>query len=306
MDDIDMTDMRKIDLNLLHALHILLQESNVSKAAIRLHLTQPTVSGMLARLRVIFKDPLFVRTSHGLQATSRALSLQEPLAQILGDIETLTQASRFDPSESSKTFSLSSNDYMQYVLLIPAIQSMQKLGPNIRFAVRPAEISSLYEKLVADEIDIAATIPEFSNNKLREQVLYREEYVAVVRKGHPAASGRLTLNRFLKMEHAIVSPTGGQFIGPTDFALAQLRKRRSVTVSVSSFFALIELVSQGDHIALLPRRLAEKFTDRLQVFKPPLPVPGFDVILAWHPKTDSDPARRWLVQSLKKFVRQSM
>jgi DNA-binding transcriptional LysR family regulator len=178
---------------------------------------------------------------------------------------------------------------MQYVLLTPAIRTLQGLAPNMRFAVKPAEISSLYEKLVADEIDLAVTIPEFSNAKLREQFLYREDYVAVVRKGHPAGKKRLTLNRFLELEHAIVSPTDGQFIGPTDIALAQKRKRRKVTVSVSSFFALIELVAEGDHIALLPRRLAEKFSD-----------------LVWHPKTDSDPARRWLVERLETFVNQTM
>jgi DNA-binding transcriptional LysR family regulator len=306
IDDIDMSDIRNIDLNLLFVLHVLLQENNVSKAAIRLHLTQPTVSGMLARLRELFKDPLFVRKSHGLQATSRGLSLREPLAQILGEIEALTQTSPFDPAVSTKTFSLSSNDYMQYVLLTPAIRALQKSVPYMRFAVRPPEISSLYEKLVADEIDMAVTIPEFSDARLREQVLYREEYVAVIRKGHPAGKTRLTLKRFLELEHAIVSPTGGQFIGPTDLVLAQQKKRRNVTVSVSSFFALIELVALGEHIALLPRRLAEKFSDRLQLLKPPLSVPGFDVILAWHPKTDSDPARRWLVESLETFVTKTM
>jgi DNA-binding transcriptional LysR family regulator len=239
-----------------------------------------------------------------LKATSRGLSLQAPLGRILGDIDSLIQTAPFDPAASTKTFALSSNDYMQYVVLSPAIHALQDEAPNMRFAVRPAEIASLYAKLVEDEIDLAVTIPEFSNAKLREQLLYREEYVGVVRKGHPAGNKRLTLKRFLDMEHAIVSPTGGQFIGPTDLALAQQGKHRNVTVSVSSFFALIELVVVGDHIALLPRRLAEKFSDRLQLIKPPLSVPGFDVVLVWHPKTDSDPARRWLVESLKAFVSQ--
>lgn len=301
-----MVDIRNLDLNLLYVLHVLLQESNVSKAALRLHLTQPTVSGMLARLRTIFEDPLFVRTSHGLHPTSQALSLKEPLSRILGDIDMLIQTAPFNPATNTATFALSTNDYMQYVFLAPAINALQNAAPNMRFAILPAEISSLYEKLVQGDIDLAVTIPEFSSTKLREQVVYSESYVAVFRKGHPLANKPLTLKRFLEMEHVIVSPTGGQFIGPTDIALAELDKRRKVTVSVSSFFALIELVTLGDYTALLPLRLARKFQDRLHLIRPPLDVPGFDVILAWHPRTDSDPVRRWLVDSLTAFARENM
>lgn len=301
-----MADIRNVDLNLLYVLQVLLQECSVSKAATRLHLTQPTVSGMLARLRSVFNDPLFVRTSHGLNPTSQALGLKEPLNRILGDIDFLIQSAPFDPATNTKTFALSTNDYMQYVFLAPAIRALQKAAPNMRFAVLPAEISSLHEKLVQGDIDLAVTIPEFSNPRLREQIIYRENYVAVVRKGHPLGRKRLTEKRFLDMEHVIVSPTRGQFTGPTDVALAESGKRRNVTVSVSSFFALIELVTLGDYIALLPQRLAEKFIDRLQLFKPPVDVPGFDVILAWHPITDSDPVRRWLVDSLTAFAQENM
>jgi DNA-binding transcriptional LysR family regulator len=159
---------------------------------------------------------------------------------------------------------------------------------------------------VRGDIDLAVTMPEFSNPRLREQLLYREDYAAAVRKDHPLGNTRLTLKRCLSMEHAIVSPTGSQFIGPTDMALAESGKRRNVSVSVSSFFALIELLTLGDHMALLPQRLAEKFSDRLRVIKPPLDVPGFDVILAWHPKTGSDPVRRWLVDSLTAFAHTKM
>jgi DNA-binding transcriptional LysR family regulator len=301
-----MVDIRKIDLNLLYVLQVLLQECSVSKAALRLHLTQPTVSGMLARLRDVFHDPLFVRTSHGLNPTSQALSLKEPLSHLLGEIDSLVQTAPFDPATNAKTLALSTNDYLQYVLVTPAICALRSTAPNMRFAVLPAEISSLYEKLVQGDIDLAVTIPEFSSPKLRQRVLYREDYVAVVRKGHPLGGRRLTLKRFLDLEHAIVSPTGGEFIGPTDVALAQQKKRRNVTVSVSSFFALIELVTLSDHIALLPLRLAQKFTDRLQLIRPPLSVPGFEVILAWHPRTDSDPVRRWLVDKLAAFADANM
>lgn len=269
-----------------------------------MHLTQPTVSGMLARLREAFNDPLFIRTSHGLEPTTQALALRSDLERILQDIEMLIQAAPFDPATSTARINLSTNDYMQYVFLAPAVRMLKTVAPNMQFALVQPEIGTLYDKLVNGDIDLAITIPEFSDVKLREQPLYEERYVAVVRKGHQFADKNLTLKRFVELDHGIVSPTDGQFIGPTDIALSKMGKQRQVSVSTSSFFTLIEMVASSDLIALLPYRLAAKFTDRLILKTPPLEVPGFDVILAWHQRSDSDPVRAWLTKMLMQFGEQ--
>ncbi|MEQ9463839.1 MAG: LysR family transcriptional regulator [Haliea sp.] len=297
-----MIDIRSVDLNLLYVLQVLLEERSVSRTAVRLHLTQPTVSGMLARLRSTFNDPLFVRSSHGLRPTRQAIALGGDLEKIIRDIEALMQPAGFDPRLSTVRFRLSTNDYMQYVFLSPAIRALQSEAPDMQFALMRPEVTGLYDKLVSGDIDLAVTIPEFSDVKLREQLVYSERYVAVVRKNHPALGRKLTLARFLELDHCMVSPADGQFHGPTDLALAQMNKRRRVTVSTSSFFTLIELVSNSDHIAMLPKRLADKFADRLEQMLPPVPVPGFDVILAWHQRSDKDPVRRWLVERLSGFA----
>jgi DNA-binding transcriptional LysR family regulator len=93
-----MYDIKKIDLNLLVVLDALLDECNVTRAAARLGYTQPTISGMLARLRDLFRDPLFVRTQRGLLATPRAQALAVPLKQLLADSQRLVARGVFDPA----------------------------------------------------------------------------------------------------------------------------------------------------------------------------------------------------------------
>ena len=112
-----MADIRSIDLNLLVVLDSLLDERSVTRAAARLGYTQSTTSGMLARLRDVFADPLFVRAQRGLLPTPRAQSLAVPLKQLLADGRRLITREVFDPATAEVTFSVSANDYMQHTLL---------------------------------------------------------------------------------------------------------------------------------------------------------------------------------------------
>ena len=117
-----MYDIKKIDLNLLVVLDALLDERNVTRAAARLGYTQPTISGMLARLRDLLGDPLFVRAQRGLLATPRAQALAVPLKQLLADSQRLVARGLFDPASAEATFSISSNDYIQHALLVPFVR----------------------------------------------------------------------------------------------------------------------------------------------------------------------------------------
>jgi DNA-binding transcriptional LysR family regulator len=112
-----MTDIRNVDLNLLVAFDALYDARNVTRAADRLALTQPTVSGMLARLRDLFSDPLFVRTQHGVIPTPIADDLAEPIKALLTEIEVLITPVEFDPASATMTISISANDYMQHSLI---------------------------------------------------------------------------------------------------------------------------------------------------------------------------------------------
>ncbi len=279
---------------MLVAFNALYDVRNVTRAAERLALTQPTVSGMLTRLRDLFGDPLFVRTQHGVLPTPRADDLAEPIKVLLSNVEALVAPTEFDPASAAMTVSISANDYMQHSLIVPLIRSLRKKAPGIRLALLPAYITGLADKLARGTIDLAVTIPEFASPDLLRSLLYTERYVCVARKGHPLNGKKLSLEDYCRFDHVIVSPTGGSFEGPADQALADLGASRRVSVSLPSFHVLLETIRTDDFLALVPERLLYGKTAGLKLFEPPITVPDFDVIASWHHRVDKDPAQRWL------------
>ena len=289
-----MADIRNLDLNLLRALSVLLTERNASRAANILHVTQPTVSGMLVRLREIFDDPLFVRTSHGLLPTPRAEELEPAVRNLIRDAELLVRPEVFDPETSEATTIVSVNDYMQSVLMMPLLSDLRKTAPRMRLGIRNLEVAELSPLLMQGAIDMAVSIPAFVDDTLCSELLYREEYVAVVRDTHPIRSSRVSLTRFLSFDHVLVSPADGSFTGPADEVLKGLGESRRVAVSVPSFHVLTEVLKEDDFIAFMPQRLFARHSGGLRAIRSPIDVPGFDVIVAWHRRTGNDPAHAWL------------
>src|SRR5262245_52770636 len=142
-----MTDIRSLDLNLLKALDALLDECNVTRAAARLALTQPAVSGMLTRLRERFGDPLFVRSQRGIIPTPRALGLAGPVKRLIGDVEALLRPAAFDPATARMTVSLAATDYALKALVVPFLARLRERAPGVKVSVRPVDndrISGLF------------------------------------------------------------------------------------------------------------------------------------------------------------------
>ncbi|WP_447845053.1 LysR substrate-binding domain-containing protein [Pseudomonas aeruginosa] len=129
--------------------------------------------------------------------------------------------------------------------------------------------------------------------------LFEERYVCVLREDHPAVQGRkrLTVNQLCALDHVLVSYTGGGFRGVTDDSLEKLGKQRQVTLSVKCFLILPDILRASDMVAILPSRLVAGMSG-LAVFTPPIDVPGFTKVAAWHERTHRDPAQRWLRELL--------
>ena len=289
-----MANIRKVDINLLVAFDALYDLKHVSRAAERLSLTQPTVSGMLNRLRDIFNDPLFVRTQYGVLPTPKADSLSEDVKTALAHIENLLKPGDFDPQASELSVSISANDYMKQALLVPFISALQKKAPNMSVAVLPASPKGMSRELALSSVDVAITIPEFTDENLRSTLLYTERYVCIARKNHPLSGSKLSLKQFCSFGHCIVSPTGGSFSGPTDKALEKLGYSRRVAVSTPSFHVLLDVVRNSDFLALIPELLVKDKLEELKLFQNPVVIPDFDVIACWHPRLDADHAHRWI------------
>jgi DNA-binding transcriptional LysR family regulator len=287
-------------------LDALLEERSVTRAAARLALTQPTVSGMLARLRTLFKDPLFVRTQRGLMPTPRAQALTPSLKQWLADASMLVAGQSFEPSTAVMTTALAANDYFQSALVVPFLERLRRGAPNMRVAVRPSQTDRVGEMLANGELDLSIVASsENTSFDLPSRLLYNDRYICAVRKGHPLKSGKkVTLDQFCGYPHVLVSPTEGRFVGPTDHALAKLSRTRSVALSISGFLILPDILQTDDLIAVVPERALAGRMSGLRTFMPPVDIPSFSVIALWHPRLNADPAHRWIRDLLATVARE--
>jgi DNA-binding transcriptional LysR family regulator len=226
------------------------------------------------------------------------------LKQLLADSQRLVSRDAFDPANAETTFIVSSNDYMQHALLVPFVKVLRSEATQVKLAIAPPIIEGLGDALARGRIDLAITIPEFAMSDLPSRLLYRERYVVAVRPQHPLARrATMTVERLCNYDHVLVSPTGGSFEGPADQALARLRLRRNVRYSVPSFLLVPEILKADNLVALIPSRLVHKNDKRLVVLKPPVEVPGFDVIAVWHPRVDKDMGHRWLRRRLAETAK---
>lgn len=287
-------DIRALDLNLLKALDALLDERSVTRAADRLSLTQPAVSGMLNRLRESFDDALFVRAQRGIVPTLRAEQLAIPVKQLLADIESMLRPQAFNPLTACMTVKVASTDYALRAVVVPFLNALRKQAPNVRVSIQPVDGQELVAQLDRGDIDLVLITPENMTPGLHAVPLFDEDYVCAMRTDHPdAVQGRLSLDRFCALDHVLVSPAGGGFHGVTDDALERLGRTRRVTVSVTSFLVVPEMLLASDLMAVVPRRLAAGNAG-LALLEPPVEIPGFRKTLAWHERTHRDEGHRWV------------
>ena len=292
-----MRNIMHLDLNLLVTLEALLAERNVTRAARRLHLSQPSVSIRLNKLRCLFDDPLLLPGPRGMLPTARALELLEPLRDALASMSRILDASvDFDPAKARVTWHIASADYAEHAILLPVLTKVRKLAPLAQVAVHPLAPQHVAKMAEMGVIDLAIITAEGAPTTLRQRVLLKERYVLAARKGHPALNEPITVAKFCDLDYVIVSPEGGGFTGPTDAVLAVQGKKRRIAVSVPHFLFVPELLRQSDLVAMLPSRMLSSRAYGLQVIEAPISVPSYDMLMVWHERSHLDPAHRWLRQ----------
>ena len=295
-----MKSLQTLDLNLLKAFSVLMEEHNVSKAAEHLAITQPAMSGVLARLRDSFDDPLFVRVQRGVVPTNRALELAPQVKKVLNEVEQLLQPPQFDPTKAELTVRIACTDYAMRAVIVPFLRLLKIQAPKIKVAVLAINESIVQNQLEQRQIDFALVTTDFQAPDIHAQNLYDERYICAVRHNHPIAQQtELTLEQFCQLEQALISYHGCSFSGVTDKALQAMGLQRNVSLSVQNFIILPELLEQSDLLAVVPERLITHL-DNLKRFKPPLKIQGFTKTLIWHERTHKDPAYRWIRELIEK------
>jgi DNA-binding transcriptional LysR family regulator len=304
--------LRQLSFNLLRVLEILLEEQNVTAAAIRLNLSQSAVSKHLARLREIFDDQLFDRTAQGLKPTPRAKELAPPLRQILQQMEQITRPAAFDPSLSRRRFSI---DVLEtaYSLTFPLFMpGLLKQASNIRINTQTWSKDSL-DKLLGCELDLAIACREWDERSplhmqyLPQELSYveliQDHPVCLVREGHPATTEEWHLDTFLKYRHLQVT-FGGMSRWLLDDVLNMANKSRDVAVDMPDFHSAMSLCEQSDLILCVPSKHAAKMAKHFKLKTLSVPVemaPGVYLLL-WNKHFDKDTGHQWIRDLIVKSV----
>ena len=295
-----------LDLNLLVQLDALLAESHVTRAAQRAGLTQSAMSRALARLRELLGDPILVRTGRGMLLTARARALAAPLARALGELQAVVlERPTFDPATSTRTFTMAASDLAE-ALLLPALhERLAREAPFVDLAaVRVGKDPG--PVLEDDAVDVAVDPRRgASSPSIVWRALFHEDFLCVLRRGHPVLRrrGGLTLERFLALPQVLVAP-GGSPGSLLDDALARLGQRRRIAVRVSSFLVAPLVVAGSDLVATLPARLARRMARSLPLVLRPSPVElaGFDLQMAWHERFRHDMGHAWFRRVLAEVA----
>ncbi|MFM0592546.1 MULTISPECIES: LysR family transcriptional regulator [Paraburkholderia] len=299
---IAVVNLRRLDLNLLVTLDVLLSEHNVTRAAERLNFSQPSVSVHLAKLRDLFGDPLLLPGPRGMRPTARAEALREPLREALEALErAVAPASPFDPAEATHSWRIAATDYAESTIILPTLATLRAAAPGTRLAIVEAVPPRLMRQAEQGEIDLGFHTSEGAPDGLRRRVLFAERYVLVGRAGHPRLKRRPTLAQFCKLEQVIVSPDGGGFFGVTDESLAKIGLTRRVVLSVPHFLFMVSALASTDLVGMVPARLVRE-NSALRMVEPPVEVPGYEMAMLWHERVHRDPAHRWLRDTIAASV----
>ncbi|HWL84651.1 MAG TPA: LysR family transcriptional regulator, partial [Polyangiaceae bacterium] len=278
-----------MSLDLAPLLAAILSERSVTRAAERVGMSQSAMSHALAKLRRALRDPLLVRTSRGSALTPRAESIAEPLARTLAELERLLLRVEAEPARLERRFVLAAPDYVAWVLLPDLFAAVSREAPAVDLDLRPLEPRRISQQLESGEVDVAIGGAHDATPDLVQRSLFRESFVCVVRKGHPAARGRFTLAEYLALGHALVALRPG-VPGVVDLALERLGHRRRVAVRVPYFLLAPALVAKSDLVLTLPKHVAERMskTHPLEILKAPLDLSATEILATWHTRFTAD------------------
>lgn len=295
----------KLDANLVLALHALLEERSVSRAAQRTGVRQPAMSHALKRLRERFDDPLLVRGGgRRMQLTPRAQELIDLAAQGVAAVaRVFAPPAQFEPARAQRRFRIAATDAMDMLLLPPLLALLQREAPGIDLEL-PAARADVDAALEEGRIDLALGRFRDAGIGLRRRRLYLEHLVCVVRADHPRVPDALDAELYAALDHALVSPRGTRE-GVVDEALAARGLRRRVAVVLPSFIAAVAIVADSDLVLTVPSCIAHHLRPRLQVRMLPLPLelPEYEVLQLWHERDHHDPGHRWLRGAVARALR---
>jgi DNA-binding transcriptional LysR family regulator len=298
--------LNKIDLQLLAHLEALIDERHVTRAADRMGIGQPAMSGILARLRTIVGDPLLVRSSQGMVPTPRAL---EVVAQVRSGVELIRSAlaapTAFDPGTAVRDFRVLATDSLALLLLPPLLAYFETHAPGIRIGFRPADMRMTREALEGDQADLVISYLPEPPTGLHASVLFPQPLCTIASDSHPDIQGSLSLAQFVAWPHVVFGAGATPFSSiesDIDRALRARKLQRTVGTRVPNALLVPSVVAATQMLATVSERVARRFASMtpIQLLTPPLQLPLPEILMVWHERTHRDAGQRWLRSVIRR------
>ena len=306
----NMPNFRTLDLNLLRVFDEVMAERNLTRAARNLSLTQPAVSNALRRLRETLGDELVQRSGQGMAPTPRAVAIWPAVREALRQLQASLIPNEFVPAEATLTFVLAMADATAASLIPGLNDTLEQEAPGIALRVIPLTTRDPRQLLDDESCDLAvgyfpSVVPDLTAKAQSGETmpflfqrLYDDEYVCVMRKDNPLASGPFTLSRYCSARHMLVSFSGRPY-GFVDESLAALGRERRVVLTVNQFFTAGRVVANSNLLTVLPRHFVQVTGIADQLAQRPLPfkVSPVHVDALWHRRSHQRSAHVWLRQA---------
>lgn len=289
-----------IDLNLIRVFVAIYETGGLSAAGLRLHVSQPSVSYSLARLRDLLGEPLFTRNREGMVPTFFASQIYPKFRKAIADVEdTIESTQSFDPALSTRRFRVAMSDVGEIFFLPYIMRHLQTHAPGVELDVTEVEINRLEEWLRTGQVDAALGNRGYRSIDSAAETLFVDHYVCLVSQSHPRVGEALSMEQYLAERHILVTPETGHNL--VEERLSELGCTRKIALRLSHFSALPEVVATTDLLLTIPSKAAALFAMQHAVRAVALPfkVRELDVMLRWPKHSDSLPAQRWLVATLR-------
>ncbi len=287
--------MDSIDIRLLMVFDAIYKTRSVTAAAEVLDLGQPAVSVALAKLRHHFGNPLFVRTSNGMEPTPFSEGLVQPVREVLGALEkVLGHRGEFEPARAERCFRICMTDISQLVLLPRLWKVLRESAPGVRIEIIPMS-SDTARLLESGEADLAVGFVPQLEAGFHQQSLFVQNFVCMVGQGHPRIADTLSLARFEAEDHAVISSSGA---APSmlEREIARQGITRRVALKIPSVLGAAFVIEHTDLLLTVPRRLGDVLQGRgaFRFLPLPFPLPEYEVKQHWHERYHHDEGNRWL------------
>lgn len=295
----------QLDLNLLAALDALLTERSITAAGVRVHLTQSAMSGALSRLREFFNDELLTQVGRKMVPTPLGESLAEPVRKILLEIKfTINAKPGFDPSSSTRHFSVMMSDYVDTVLMSKVLQRAAVAAPRVRFNIVSNDVANPFESVERADVDLLIMPREYLSDKHPREDLYTDSYACVVWTGNSLVGDSLTKEQYLNLGHVVLQFGRGRIPVQDEWFLTTLGLKRRMEVLAMNFNSVPQHVVGTNRVATVHRRLAEHYARYLplRILTPPYELPLLTEAVQWHTLFTEDAGNRWLRTLLKNVA----